>query len=171
MTRVGGDNTLLLAVGVFDAQPDFEQALEDLHCEGFNAREMCLLGTRAAFADLVKKPARPFLPRSGKPLHQRERFELPWLLSDLDLRGTSGILLRTLAAQATAENERRLSASSCFIDDLGEKLGPLLADDALAVLVNATDAAHQSQGARVLLRHSMHPVQTYAVRSMLAPER
>lgn len=170
MMRPGGD-TLLLAVGVFDAQPDFEQALEDLHNEGFNAREMCLLGTRAAFADFVKKPARPFLPRSGKPLHQRERYELPWFLSDLDLQGTSGILLRTLAAQAAAESQRRAALSSCFIEDLGEKLGPLLADDALAVLVNAVDAAHQSQGARVLLRHSVHPVQTYAVRSVVVPER
>lgn len=171
MTRVDGDGRLLLAVGVFDAQPPFEQALGDLHSEGFNAREMCLLGTREAFADLVKKPARPLLPRSGKPLYQRQRYDLPWLLDDLALQGTSGILLRTLVAQAVAERDRRVSPAACFMEDLGDKLGPHLAADAVALLVNATDPAHQSQGARVLLRHSMHPVHTYAVTSVLAPER
>lgn len=163
-----GVNRLLLAVGVFDTPPPFEGALVDLHGEGFSAREMCLLGTPAAFASMVKRPARPLIPRSGKPLYQRQRHHLPWLIDDLDLRATSGILLRTLTAQAIAEREKLVVPSACFIDDLGRKLEPLLAKDAIALLVNAADHAHQNQGARVLLRHSLHPVHTYAVRSAFA---
>lgn len=165
MMRENGGNRLLLTVGVFDARPPFESALADLHGEGFGAREMCLLGTPAAFSSMVKRPARPLVPRSGRPLYQRQRHELPWLLDELDLQATSGILLRTLTAQAAAEREKLVVPSACFIGDLGAKLEPLLAQDAIALLVNAADHGHQSQGARILLRHSLHPVQTYAVRS------
>ena len=171
MMRENSDNRLLLAAGVFDTRPPFESALADLHGEGFGAREMCLLGTPAAFASMVKRPARPLIPRSGKPLHQRQRHQLPWLLDELDLRATSGILLRTLTAQAAAEHDKLVVPSACFIDDLGAKLGPHLAQDAIALLVNAADHTHQNQGARVLLRHSLHPVHTYAVRAAFTAEQ
>lgn len=171
MTRENGGNRLLLTVGVFDTRPPFENALADLHGEGFSAREMCLLGTPAAFASMVKRPARPLIPRSSKPLYQRQRHQLPWRLDELDVRATSGILLRTLIAQAAAERDKLVVPSACFIDDLGAKLEPHLAQDAIALLVNAADHMHQNQGARVLLRHSLHPVHTYAVRSAFATEQ
>ncbi|RZI37911.1 hypothetical protein EGT07_36895 [Herbaspirillum sp. HC18] len=58
-----------------------------------------------------------------------------------------------------------MASSACLTQELSSKLCEHLERDAIALLVTASDHVHQNQGARVLLRHSFHPVQTYAVRS------
>lgn len=160
---------LLLTVGVFETSLALDHAIEDLHAEGFGAREMCLVGTSAAFEDMVHAPFKPLMPRSGKPLHQRTRHLLPWLSDDLKILGTSGILLRTLLAQATAERDEHVAPSNRLIQELREKLGSHLEEDAIALLVSASDHHHQNQASRVLLRHSVQTVQSYAMRVTVLP--
>lgn len=167
----GETGVLLLAVGVFDARPPLESAIAELHDEGFSARETCLMGTPRAFADMVKPPVRPLLPRSGRPLYQRQRHHLPWLSNDDDLRilATSGILLRTLVAQAAAEHDKSLPAAARLTQELSAKLNDHFEQGAMALLVSAADHTHQSQGTRVLLRHACDSVQTYAIRAAVGP--
>jgi hypothetical protein len=161
MARDGGD-TLWLSVGVFDSCPPLERALAELLQDGFSNRDMCLLGTSAAFADMVRRPNGPLMPRSGRPLYQRQRHMLPWLSEHVEVLATSGILLRTLVAQATAEQETP-GAPTNLIQELCNTLNEHLKQDAIVLLVTATDHNQQNQGSRVLLRHSFHTVQTYAV--------
>lgn len=158
-------NTLWLSVGVFDSCPPLERAIAELHREGFNNREMCLLGTSAAFADMVRRPDAPLMPRTGRPLYKRERRILPWLSQSVDVLGTSGILLRTLLAQAAAEECEKIPRSGYLVEELNAKLTDHFQQDAIALLVSASDQIQQNQGSRVLLRHSFHTVQAYALRS------
>lgn len=160
MARDGGD-TLWLSVGVFDSCPPLERAISELLQDGFTNRDMCLIGTSAAFAEMVRRPNGQLMPRSGRPLYQRQRHMLPWLSDNVEVLATSGLLLRTLVAQATAEQET--SAPAYLIQELCATLNEHLSQDAIALLVSATDHNQQNQGSRVLLRHSFHTVQTYAM--------
>jgi len=161
MARDGGD-TLWLSVGVFDSCPPLERAIAELHQEGFSNRDMCLIGTSAAFAEMVRRPNGPLMPRSGRPLYQRQRHLLPWLSDNVEVLATSGLLLRTLVAQAAAEREGQVHPAN-LIQELCVTLNEHLKQDAIALLVSATDHNQQNQGSRVLLRHSFHTVQTYAM--------
>ncbi len=161
----GNWKTLWLSVGVFDSCPPLERAIAELHRDGFSNREMCLLGTSAAFAEMVRRPDGPLMPRSGRALYKRERHLLPWLSDNVEVLATSGILLRTLVAQATAEREKRVPPSGHLVEELCKKLNEHFKQDAIALLVSASDQNQQNQGARVLLRHSFHTVQTYTVRT------
>ena len=160
MARDGGD-TLWLSVGVFDSCPPLDRAIGELLQDGFSNRDMCLVGTSAAFAEMVHRPNGPLMPRSGRPLYQRQRHMLPWLSDNVEVLATSGLLLRTLVSQAAAEQET--SAPAYLIQELCVTLDEHLAQDAIALLVSATDHNQQNQGSRVLLRHSFHTVQTYAM--------
>ncbi len=164
MAHEGGD-TLWLSVGVFDSCPPLERAIAELHQDGFTNREMCLVGTSAAFAEMVRRPEGPLMPRFGRPLYQRQRHLLPWLADNCDVLATTGILLRTLVAQAAAERGNRVPAGAGLIQELCSTLNEHFRQDAIALLVSATDHNQQNQGSRVLLRHSFHTVQTYAVRT------
>lgn len=166
MAQDGGD-TLWLSVGVFDSCPPLERAIAELHQEGFTNRDMCLVGTSAAFADMVRRPHGPLMPRSGRPLYQRQRHTLPWLSDNVEVFATTGILLRTLVIQAAAEQEERVPPGARLMQELCNKLNEHFQQDAIALLVSATDHKQQNQGSRVLLRHSFHTVQTYAVRTPL----
>lgn len=163
MARDGGD-TLWLSVGVFDSCPPLDRAIAELLQDGFSNRDMCLIGTSAAFADMVRRPNGPLMPRSGRPLYQRQRHMLPWLSDNVEVLATSGLLLRTLVAQAAAEQEA--PASAYLIQELCATLNEHLKQDAIALLVSATDHNQQNQGSRILLRHSFHTVQTYAIPMM-----
>jgi hypothetical protein len=160
MARDGGD-TLWLSVGVFDSCPPLERAISELLQDGFTNRDMCLIGTSAAFAETVRRPNGPLMPRSGRPLYQRQRHMLPWLSDNVEVLATSGLLLRTLVAHAAAEQQ--VSAPAYLIQELCATLNEHLKQDAIALLVSATDHNQQNQGSRVLLRHSFHTVQTYAM--------
>lgn len=161
MARDGGD-TLWLSVGVFDSCPPLERAIAELHSDGFSNRDMCLIGTSAAFAETVRRPNGPLMPRSGRPLYQRQRYQLPWLSTDVEVLATSGILLRTLVAQAAGERDAPVLPAN-LIQELCGTLDEHLKQDAIALLVSAMDHNQQNQGSRVLLRHSFHTVQTYAM--------
>ena len=161
-----GSNTLWLSVGVFDSCPPLERAIAELHQEGFTNRELCLLGTSAAFAEMVRRPDGHTMPRTGRALYKRERQLLPWLSENVEVLATSGILLRMLMAQAAAERDDDSHASSShLIEELCRKMNEHFNQDAIALLVSACDQNQQNQGVRVLLRNSFHTVQTYAVRN------
>lgn len=160
MARDGGD-TLWLSVGVFDSCPPLERAIAELLQDGFTNRDMCLIGTSAAFAETVRRPNGPLMPRSGRPLYQRQRHMLPWLSDNVEVLATSGLLLRTLVAQAAAEQDK--TAPAYLIRELCATLNEHLKQDAIALAISATDHNQQNQGSRVLLRHSFHTVQTYAM--------
>jgi hypothetical protein len=55
--------------------------------------------------------------------------------------------------------------SGHLVEELCKKLNDHFKQDAIALLVSASEQNQQNQGSRVLLRHSFHTVQTYAVRS------
>ncbi|MDX2202267.1 MAG: hypothetical protein NW223_05915 [Hyphomicrobiaceae bacterium] len=152
-------------MGIFDSSPALERAIADLHREGFSNREMCLLGTPAAFADMVRRPDEPLMPRTGRPLYKRERQLLPWLSESVEVVATSGILLRMLIAQAAAERCEKTPVSGHLVEELCMKLNDHFRQDAIALLVSASDQNQQNQGSRVLLRNSFHTVLTYAVRA------
>ncbi|RTL72387.1 MAG: hypothetical protein EKK41_04720 [Hyphomicrobiales bacterium] len=161
-----GSSTLWLSVGVFDSCPPLERAIAELHQAGFTNRELCLLGTCSAFNELVRRPDGPLMPRTGRALYKRERQLLPWLSDDIEVLATSGILLRMLIAQATAEQKGEATGpSSHLIEELCRKLNEHFNQSAIALLVSASDQNQQNEGVRVLLRNSFHTVQTYAVRT------
>ena len=155
-------DTCRLAVGVFDAPHDLENAVAELCSGGFTAREICLAGKRQVLDRALHGPLQNSL-RNKKWLTAQRAFSLRRLGVEDDngeLVATSRGILRTLLDQSKPPNATA-TASASFWPDLCQKMADYMRRDAIVLLVSAKDAALQNRSSLILLRHSTQSVQTY----------
>lgn len=145
-----GKEIFRLASGIFYESPRLGRAIGDLIAGGFRRREMCLAGTRDA---LGSAKALPVPPRQLRPLYP--------LAPNVEVMGTSGVLLRKLLREASWREGESHLASAWLLPELFGRFTDHIRENAIVLLVSAPDPALQLQGSRILLRHSVHTVQTH----------
>jgi hypothetical protein len=151
-----------LAVGVFDAPHDLENAMVELSSGGFTAREICLAGKRQVLDRVLRGPLQSSMQYEKWPPSQRA-FSLRRLGvegGDGEYVATSRGVLKTLLDQSKT-TKAAPAPSASFWPDLCHRMVVHMRRDAIVLLVCAKDAALQNRSSRILLRHSTQSVQTY----------
>ena len=146
-----GAATFRLASGIFYRTPPLGHAIGDLLGSGFKQREMCLAGTREALASA--KTGSQSAPRQLRPLYM--------LSEDVEVMGTSGVLLRKLLKEATWRDGVNALDTAWLLPELLGRFSDHIRGNAVVLLVSAPDPGLLQSGSRILLRHSTHPVQTH----------
>lgn len=147
-----------LAVGVFDAPHDLENAVAELCSGGFTAREICLAGKRQVLDRVLQGSL-----QNKKWLTSQRAFSLRRLGVDGDdgeFVATSRGILRALLDQSNTPKVTPAPSAS-FWPDLCHRMADHMRRDAIVLLVSAKDAVLQNRSSRILLRHSTQSVQTY----------
>jgi hypothetical protein len=143
-----------LAIGVFHEPERLDGAISDLFADSFEARDMCLVGTRQAFDRLLAASVanRAQLTGQLQPLSP--------LADDPEVVATSGDLLSTLLSHAKWQGGAHMPSSSP-LQELLARSSDHIGHGAIALLVSAPDPLLQHRSSRILLRHSAHTVQTH----------
>jgi hypothetical protein len=141
---------------VFHEPKRLDGAIADLFADSFDARDMCLVGTRQAFGRLL--PA--FVSEPGRGQMAGQLQALSPLVDDPEVVATSGDLLSTLLSHAKWQGDIHSSRSSP-LQELLARSSDDIGNGAIALLVTAPDPTLQHRSSRILLRHSAHTVQTH----------
>ena len=149
-------DTCRLAVGVFYEPHGLENAITELRCGGFTARDICI----AAKRQVLDRS----LPNKN-PLTSERTFSLRKLGvqgGNEDFVATSRGLLTTLLDQSKSPKAAASAPDpASFWPELCRRMASHMSKDAVVLLVSARDAALQNLSSRILLRHSTQSVQTY----------
>jgi hypothetical protein len=158
---MGGSTTYRLAIGAFQTSDALDASIMDLFASGLTTRDLCLIGTRQAFQDIVHEPADYAFHERSALLRARPLKPLAVKAGDLELLATSGAAQRALLPEA-GHNGRGLLLTG-FVGSLDhvDELTQELRRHAIALLVSAPTLALQQRSSRILLRHSHHAVQTH----------
>ncbi len=152
------DNTFRLAIGIFYEASQLERVVENLRADGFTAPTMCLIGTPAAL-ELVKQRA-ACAPATGgiAALDWTEVQKLDCRTEQIEFVATPGPLIRTLLQ---TKNVGRPLSGNWLQEELCDRLVGHVRKGAVALLVSVRSAVSQQRCSRILLRHSLHAVQTH----------
>jgi hypothetical protein len=146
-----GGETFRLASGLFYEPQPLDAAIADLVAAGFTRGDMCLAGTRRALAMVGGRAA--LLTPAHAAGRRRLRPLFP-LSPDLEVVGTSGILLRKILKEAARhEGDQKLS-TAWLLPELFGRFTDQMRRNAIVLLVSATggDAPRLFSGAnRALL--------------------
>lgn len=154
------DQTFRLASGVFYEAPKLGSAVADLQADGFTRRDMCLAGTREALGNIMQ-PAQSAFPALSRSFDHRHVRPLYPLTDNVEVVATGGLLLSKLLKEVTRRQGEGELPSSWLLPDLFARFTDHLRQNAVALLVSATDSGQQHRSSRILLRHSAHTVQTH----------
>jgi len=148
MTQPSG--TIRLVSGVFYEIAPLRRGIDSLAASGFRRRDMCFIGTRSALAGL----------RTSMADAPRKLRAVDVLSGDMEVMGTSGVLLEKLEKAAQRESESRFQSDGLLFG-LFAKFTEHIRCNAVVLTVSAADPGALQSGSLILLQHSAHPVQTH----------
>jgi hypothetical protein len=111
---------------------------------------MCFIGTRTALARL----------HADVTEASRQLRAVNVLWDEIEVMGTSGVLLEKLEKAAQRENESRFNSDG-LLSGLFAKFTEHIRHNAVVLTVSAADSGSLQSGSLILLQHSTHPVQTH----------
>jgi len=142
--------TIRLVSGVFYEIAPLRRGIDSLAASGFRRRDMCFIGTRTALAGL----------HAGVAEAPRKLRAVNVLWGEIEVMGTSGVLLEKLEKVAQRENESRFHSDG-LLSGLFAKFTEHIRRNAVVLTVSAADPGSLQSGSLILLQHSAHPVQTH----------